>query len=357
MFDAQVVQTNRNSPRGQLLDQYVTARITQMDGIDIGLFDYDRHNAVYYFVVNSDEQIYLRYGGRDEDSPESYLGLESIELAMKLGLEQHELYKAGKLEKVARPEKKFPKDIRALYEEVTTRRRCVECHLIGDYEAISKEEEGTLDKLQDMFRSPDIRNIGILLDKPKGLVVKNVAGAVKDSGMESGDLITSLNDKSVLTFGDFLYAYDKLPRDTKTIQIGVLRNETEGTMDVILPKEWWWTDLYFRYWTIEPVLYFFSETLSVTEKKELDLPMDGFAIRVTEVDPAAQVYDLHELKQDDIIYEVDGKQSDPITNYADRHIQLTKTAGESMDIKLFRDGEPMEMTIWTHRQSFRKQPR
>jgi hypothetical protein len=328
-----------------------------MDGIDIGLYDYDRHNAVYYFIVNSEEQIYLRYGGRDEKSPESYLNMKSLERAMALGLEQHEIYKQGKLPKKPRPPKKQPKDIRALYEEVTTRRRCVECHLIADYETITREEEGVLDKLQEMFRSPDIRNIGIHLDVPQGLVVEKADGAVKNAGMTARDLIVSLNSEPVLTFGDFLYAYDKMPRDTKSIQIGVKRNDTVQTLDVTLPKEWWWTDLYFRYWTIEPVLYIFTEKLSAAEKKERNLPADGFAIWVTDVDPAAQVYDLHDLKVGDIIYEVDGKQSDPITNFADRHIQVSKTAGESMDIKILRDGASMDMTIWTHRQSFRKQPR
>ena len=328
-----------------------------MDGIDIGLYDYDRHNAVYYFIVNAEEQIYLRYGGRDENSAETYLNLESIERAMVLGLEQHDLYKQGKLEKTPRPDKKLPKDIRTLYEEVTTRKRCVECHLIADYENIGREEEGVLDKLQDMFRSPDVRNIGIHLDVPQGLVVDKVDGAVEDAGMKARDIIVALNSEQVLTFGDFLYAYDKMPRDTKSIQIGVQRDDEVQTLDVTLPKEWWWTDLYFRYWTVEPVLYIFTEKLSDTEKKERNLPVDGFAVWVTDVDPASRVYDLHELKVGDIVYEVEGKQSDPFTDFADRHIQLTKTAGESMNIKLLRDGESIEMTIWTHRQSFRKQPR
>lgn len=50
-FDAQVVLTKKSSPRGQLLSQYVCARITTMKNIDIGLFDFDRHNALYYFVM------------------------------------------------------------------------------------------------------------------------------------------------------------------------------------------------------------------------------------------------------------------------------------------------------------------
>jgi len=105
------------------------------------------------------------------------------------------------------------------------------------------------------------------------------------------------------------------------------------------------------------VLYIFTEPLSDTEKRALELPVDGFAVRITEVDPAAQVYNLHELKEGDIIYEVDGVRSDPRTRYADRHIQLTKTAGDPIEIKVLRDGERLDMQIWTHRQSFRKSPR
>jgi hypothetical protein len=45
-FDAQVVLSPPDSILGKLLQQYVCARITRMDQIDIGLFDFDRHNAL-----------------------------------------------------------------------------------------------------------------------------------------------------------------------------------------------------------------------------------------------------------------------------------------------------------------------
>jgi hypothetical protein len=132
-FDAQVVFTPKNSPRGQLMQQYVLARIVTMDGIDIGLFDYDRHNSIYYFVLNADEQIYLRYGGRDAEDAGTYLDLSSIELAMRLGLKQHESFNAGKLPKQQRPAPMFPQEIVSLKREIIDRNRCVERHLIGDY--------------------------------------------------------------------------------------------------------------------------------------------------------------------------------------------------------------------------------
>ncbi len=59
-----------------------------MKGIDIGLFDFDRHNALYYFIMNADEHIYMRYGGRDSESADAYLDLESLEVALEQGLEQ-----------------------------------------------------------------------------------------------------------------------------------------------------------------------------------------------------------------------------------------------------------------------------
>ena len=41
-----------------------------MDNVDIGLFEYDRNNTLYFFLMNADEQIYMRYGGRDGRSPD-----------------------------------------------------------------------------------------------------------------------------------------------------------------------------------------------------------------------------------------------------------------------------------------------
>ena len=96
-FDAQVVLSPTDSPRGKLLSQYVCGRITRMDEIDVGLFDRDWNNTLYYFMMNADEQIYMRYGGRDARSPDSYLNLGSLELALAKGLELHGQYIVKKI--------------------------------------------------------------------------------------------------------------------------------------------------------------------------------------------------------------------------------------------------------------------
>lgn len=339
------------------MSQYVTARITQMDGIDIGLYDYDRHNAVYYFIVNAEEQIYLRYGGRDEISPESYLNLESLELALKLGLEEHEKFKQGHLSAPEAATSYRPRDIALIKEEVTDRKRCVECHLIADYETQEKMELGTMNPIKDLFVSPDIKTIGIHLNVPKGLIVYRATGAVAAAGMQAGDLVTGINGTPVLTFGDLQYFYNKTDRSAKSITLDISRGGEPQTLEVSLPREWWWTDTYFRYWTAEAVVYFWTEPLSDDEKRELELPIDGFASRIVEVDPAAQVYMLHDMKEGDIVFEVDGQQSDPDTRYAERHIQLRKTVRDIMQVKYLRDGEVQEVKLYGHEQNFRKAAR
>src|SRR3954468_10349036 len=186
VFDAQVVLSPKDSPLGKVLSEYVCARVVRMDDVDVGLFDRDWNNAIYFFVLNADEQIYMRYGGRDSQSPDTYNSLDSMRIALEQGLALHRRYLNGELPKQARPKPVFPREMPLLVERTFARRACVECHLIGDFQNIQRERDGVLDKLTHLYRSPDIKTIGIELDVPKGLVVKEAKGAVAAAGMQAG---------------------------------------------------------------------------------------------------------------------------------------------------------------------------
>ena len=343
-----------DSPRGKLLSQYVLARVVQMDRVNIGLFDYDRYNTLYYFALNTDEQIYLRYGGRDAAGHTSYLNTDSIDLALKKGLELHEQYKAGKLAKTQKPEPLYPQDIPALYERTTGAGRCVECHLIGDLQNVQRERDGTLDKVSQMYRSPNLKTIGVQLDVPKGLVVKEATGAALEAGMQAGDHISSFNGIKVWTFGDLQYYYDQIERDSKTIRLGVDRGGEEYALQLELPPFWWWTDLAYRNWTIEPRVYFRSEPLSEADKSKYELEANGFASRVTHVETIAELMGIHSLKVGDVIFAVDDDQTDDVANRAELFIKLRRKAGDAVSLGLIREGKRMTLDLKTARMSFRK---
>jgi serine protease Do len=325
-----------------------------MDSVDIGLFEYDRNNAIYFFMLNADEQIYLRYGGRDSQSADTYLNLSSLELAAKQGLELHRQYEQGSLKKVERPKPLFPREIPLLVERTFARNQCVECHLIGDFQNLQREQEGKLDKLTNLYRSPDIKTLGIFLDVPKGLVVKEVRGPAEAAGMKPGDTIAKLNGTPVWSFGDLQYYYDKVNRAAEKVQIAVDRGGESADLTLSLPQRWWWTDLRFRQSSVEPRLYFEDRPISEAEKVKLGLKPNGFASEVKFVAEFAKLMKTHELKVGDIVFGVDGVETDEIANTAELFMKIRKTAGDSVTLDVLRDGKRIKMALKTYRMSFRK---
>lgn len=342
------------------MSQFVCVRITSMQGIDIGLFEFDGHNALYFFIMNADEQIYLRYGGRDSESATTYLDLRSLELALEQGLAVHAQNKAAGQPKTKRPARRYPWEIDLLRRRTIARGRCVECHLIDDYRCQELEDDGKLNKLESMYRSPDIKTLGIHLDVPRGLVVGNANRAAADAGMRKEDRIVAIGEQSVLTFGDLQFYYDKTPRDAKQLELTVARageggQEAERTrLKLVLPHQWWRTDLWFRNWSIEPLVYYESRPLTKEEKKKRGFPAEGFASQITSVHRYAWRANLHSLRVDDITYSVDGVQTDEVADSTELFIKLRKRSGDTVKVGVLRDGEKHEFQVRTKRYRFRK---
>ena len=334
--------------------QYVCVRIIRMDDVDLGLFDYDRNNALYYFIMNADEQIYMRYGGRDSESQDTYLNLDSLALALKKGLELHRHYQEGELKPRPRPKPVWARDNPLLVERTFARGQCVECHLIGDYQNLMREREGTLDKTASLFRAPDLHTIGIYLDVPKGLVVKEVTGAARSAGLQPGDTVAALNGVTVWTFGDLQYQYDKVNRKATSVALTVNRNGSPALLTIALPKLWWLTDVRWRQSSVDPRVYFEDRPLTEAEKRQYRLRPDGFASMVKYVDAFARMMKSNELKVGDIIVAVDGVDHDEVAPNAELYIKLRKTPGDVVQLDVLRDGARIRMPLRTYRMSFRK---
>jgi len=354
VFDAQVVLSPKDSPLGKVLSEYVCVRVVRMDDVDVGLFDRDWNNAIYFFVLNADEQIYMRYGGRESQNPDTYNSLDSLRIALEQGLALHRKYLQDGQPKQERPKPLFPREMPLLVERTFAQRQCVECHLIGDFQNIQRERDGKLDKLSQLYRSPDIKTIGISLDVPQGLVVKEATGAVAAAGMKAGDRIAAWNGIPVWTFGDVQYRYDKVDRLAKSVKITVDRGGQPVELAVELPARWWWTDLRFRQSSVDPRLDFEDRPLTAEERQHLGLPPDGFASQVKYVSDMAKVRDTHDLRVGDVIVAVDGVERDPMANTAELYLKLHTKAGESAKLEVIRDGKRITMPIQTYILSFRK---
>ena len=328
-----------------------------MDTVDIGLFEHDRHNTLYYYILNADEQIYMRYGGRDSTEPDTYLSLESLELALQKGLELHA--KRASLPKQPRPAPDFAKNYSLLIERTVARGQCVECHLIGDFQNLHRERDKTIDKMTHLYRSPDIKTIGIHLDIPKGLLVAKAEGAVAAAGMQPGDRIVGIDGTPVYTFADLQHAYDKTDRRTaKQIKLTVDHPGTLATvardLTVTLPQRWWLYDVTYRQSSVEPRLYFGCQPMSPVEKQKHELNPEGFACTVSRVDSFALSVKSHSLQVGDIVYGVNGVHRDDFAHTAELYMKLYMTPGDSAKLDLIRNGARLQSSLLSYRLSFRK---
>ena len=342
----------KSTNRGKLMSQYICVRIVRMDNVDIGLFEHDRHNPLYYYLLNADEQIYMRYGGRDSEALETYLNLDSLELALAKGLELH-----AKRDTLPRtpPAPDFARNYSMLVERTFARGQCVECHLIDDYQNLHRERDKTLDKMTHLYRSPDIKTIGIHLNVPKGLVVTKAEGAVATAGMRAGDRITAISGTPVYTFADLQHRYDKTDRHTaKQVVITVERAGQNRDLTVQLPPRWWWYDVTYRQSSADPRLYFGCQPLTTEEKTQRQLNPNGLACKVTRVDNFAVTVKSHSLQVGDIVYAVNGVDHDEFAHTAELYMKLYMTPGDTAKLDVIRGENRIQSTLLSYRLSFRK---
>jgi S1-C subfamily serine protease len=231
---------------------------------------------------------------------------------------------------------------------------CVECHLIADYQAQQMERDGTLDKLSHMYKCPDIQQIGIALDVPQGLVVKESRGPAKQAGLLAGDRIAAFEGTAVWTFGDLQYRYSNVKRDSKSVAISISREGKTVDLTLHLPDKWWRVDLEYRYWSIDPVVYYKSRPLTAVDKRRRGLNPAGFASTVTYIHPAVELLKCHELQVGDIVCAVDEIERDEMAETCVSHIKLRKRAGETVTLTVLRGSEILQLPLKTGRNSFRK---
>ena len=182
----------KDSPLGKQLSQYVCVRITRMDNVDIGLFDHDWNNAVYFFILNADEQIYMRYGGRDSQSRRhlSEPG-QSGTGARSRGWNCTGNTRRASLKKTERPKPLFPREIPLLVERtfapkpvrgVPSDRRFPEHSAGAGWHARQADEPLPL------ARHQDDRAFIWMCPRAGG---EGGAGAAQAAGMKPGDRIAS----------------------------------------------------------------------------------------------------------------------------------------------------------------------
>ncbi len=323
--------------------QFVRVRLAKIEGVDLNLFQFDRDLTLMIFFLGANEQVYGRYGSRDEKDAEGQMSLAGLAHAMKAALTTHAR------EKGLAPEKRGePRFIRQ-YASSRRFRGCIHCHQAKEI----INEELTRDgkwRREMVWRYPLPDNLGLVLDVDRGNLVKEVVpGSVaQKAGLRAGDELLKLDRQPVHSLADIGHILDHLPAEGSVAAEWKRGTETSGG-SIELSGGWRRSDISWRPSARDhtPYLPLHGSDLSVSEKRDLGLSQNQLAFR--QRDPAPDRVIAAGIQPGDIILGLKQKKLKGTTAREFRlHIRENYLVGDNVTIELLRDGKsrsvPMKLT-------------
>ncbi|GBD36160.1 hypothetical protein HRbin36_01281 [bacterium HR36] len=319
-----------------------------MNGVNIALFRFDYDLTWMAFFLNADEEIYARYGGREDDHAESHLNKESLVRVMEAVLKLHQQRGARRPDDPPAKPKRVPEDLPVMKEIVPRRPHgCIHCHDVKGAELIQAQREHRLRK-EMVFVYPPPSTLGIELDPVNQRLIRRVVekSPAQRAGLRPGDLVLEVNRRSVLTFGDVTHQLSLVP-DPGQVRLTVMRDGIElPEITIELPPGWkrsrdpsWRETLHL----VGPGAGFWGSKLSPEQKRKLGLREDALAIQVQAVfGPHAQQAGI---RNGDIVVEIDGQRQDMTIRQLHAYLHLNRSWGETVTATVLRNGQPVHLKI------------
>jgi membrane-associated protease RseP (regulator of RpoE activity) len=254
----------------------VTARVTDMRGVDLNRWKFDWDLTFAALVVHSDGTILHRYGGRDGMGPDRWLSTVSYRRFLEAGLESFGRHEPA------------PAEVEPLYLEELERYadkdegKCIHCHMI--FPSLREEAQATERwDGRDLWVYPPPGRIGLDLDRDDQQLVTAVelGSPAAAAGLEVGDRITRMGSVPVATASDLMHALHGFPFEGGELKL----TTTRAVRTLVLEPGWKrGTASSFAWrpskWGLLPAPGFGGPQLEPAELRRLGLPPGAFAFRV-----------------------------------------------------------------------------
>jgi hypothetical protein len=322
----------------------VRVRLPRVDNLDLNLFEFDYDLTFMVFFLNSQEQVYARYGGRDAENPDRRQSLAGLRYTMSSVLAMHE-----------RPDKQFapraasaPKYIRDV-PDMGRRGRCLHCHQVKQILNNDLQRTGKWDR--DMvWRFPLPENLGLELEVDRGNVIKQVQAQspADQGGLGAGGILERLGKVPIHSFADAQLALDRAPR-TGSLEVAWRHGDEVHIGKLLLSEGWRKGDITWRpsMQRLIPAARLYGVDLTAMEKHALQLAPKQLAFRQKELVPA-QARDAG-VKPGDIIVGINGlileMNADRFLEYVRQHFLV----GDRVTVNLIRDGKRLELPMQLRR--------
>jgi len=316
----------------------VRARLIRISGADLNLFEFDLDLTWACFFLNANGKIYGRFGGRDAKGPDTRNSLDGLRFAMEAALESHRQNPNGKPEEPRRPPLYIEK-----VPSASNVRGCIHCHQAK--EILRAELKSTGQWSRDLvFTYPLPENVGITLDINRGDLVKDIKidSPAARAGIEPGDVLLTINQRSVHSFADAQHALHHAPA-RGTIPVAWKRGERSFSGQLTLSEGWKWTNLTWRPSLLDllPSLTMYGEDLSAKEKVSLGLAEKQTAFR--QEDPAPPSVRAMGVLANDIVIGVEGRMLELTVDRFLGYVRQNYMIGEDITFNVIRNGKRMDV--------------
>lgn len=324
-----------------------------MEKVDINLirFDFDLTFAVV--LMNSDGTIYHRYGGRDREDADEYLGMPSLVRIMKETLRDHAEY----MRKPSPPKRKPPRTINDIpaWRSRPQKPNCVHCHMVHEAERAQAQKDGVWSR-DRIWMYPMPSRLGLAVDREDQTLITKVdpGSAAGEAKLRAGDRLVRIDGVRVRTLLDLQWALDLSTGSSLDIEY-----ERAGKIEnAKLKLRSGWKqggplDLSWRasMWGISPQPGFGGKKLTPSELKQAGLPEDIFAFRIGYiVDWGEKAYLGDNVKKagiqkGDIVLSTNGESDFTSELHWQAWFRLSLKPGSKIPLEVWRAGKRVKLTL------------
>jgi hypothetical protein len=356
-FDAEVAKGN-DVIQEFARKNFVSVRQVEMKGVDLSLFQFDHDLNWAAMFLNGDGTIYARYGTQSEAGPDAYNSIEGLKATMERVLKLHAEYPANRSALAGKrgPDKQYPSALempgleegRATFEELTSRRNCIHCHMIHDAEHRQAQADGTFD-LDMLWRYPLPENVGLTIDGVSGVrIAAVIAGSpAAKAGLQVGEDVTHMNGQPITSIADIQWVLHLLENAQISVEV---TGSQSGTHTLSLAPGWKQSDFSWRgsMWSVSPKLRIWTPPVEEAQRKELGVS-DGegaFLVKwINAESDGGKAAKEAGLREGDILVAADGQSLPLKPQQFNAYLILQHKVGDMLPLTIVRDGKRMEVSF------------
>ena len=259
-----------------MADEFVRVRLTRIEDSDLSLFDFDYDLTMMVFLLDAENQVYARYGGRDGRDADNRQSLEGLKYTMQSVLEMHGR-KAKRFAPRAETKPLYARDVTGWYGG-----GCMHCHQVQEAinDKLKSAGEWSCDQI---WRYPLPENIGLRLEVDRGNVVERIllGSPASRVGLQPGDVLETLGVVPIHSFADAQLALRRAP-SSGALELAWRRGTEHMSATVELPHHWKKSDISWRAslrWRYVPSLPLGGENLDASARQARGLSPRQLAFR------------------------------------------------------------------------------